>query len=80
MENNNWHTLSSASSLLGKGNTYVSLWLRRHDIPDEMVMSSQGKVLLISQDGIEYIRNNTKKEGVLMASSCQWGNVAKTRL
>lgn len=80
MVDNNWHTLSSASRLLGKGNTYVSLWLRRHDIPDEMVMSSQGKVYLISQDGMEYIRNNTKKEGVLMASSCQWGSVAKTRL
>ena len=71
MVDNNWHTLSSASHLLGKGNTYVSLWFRRHDIPDEMVMSSQGKVYLISQDGMEYIRNNTKKEGVLMASSCQ---------
>lgn len=71
MENNNWHSLSSANKLLGKGSTYVSLWLRRHrnEIPEEMVVSSQGKVYLISDEGIEWISNNAKKEGVLVSNN-----------
>ena len=47
----------------------MSVWLRRHpnELPSEMLMET-GKVKLISEDGIEWIKNHIKKEGVLVSS------------
>ncbi|WP_167803168.1 hypothetical protein [Lactiplantibacillus plantarum] len=64
-----WFSLAQASLKLERGNTYVSVWLRRHpdELPSEMLMET-GKVKLISEDGIEWIKNHIKKEGVLVSS------------
>ena len=70
MKSSEWHSLSKASEILGNGTSYVSLWLRRHekDMPEGMVIGS-GKSKLISDQGIEWIKKNTKKEGVLVSNS-----------
>ena len=64
LKSSEWHSLSKASEILGHGTSYVSLWLRRHekDMPEGMVIAS-GKSKLISDQGIEWIKKNTKKEG-----------------
>ena len=64
-----WFSLAQASLKLERGNTYVSVWLRRHpdELPSEMLMET-GKVKLISEDGIEWIKNHIKKEGVLVSN------------
>ena len=64
LKSSEWHSLSKASEILGNGTSYVSLWLRRHekDMPEGMVIAS-GKSKLISDQGIEWIKKNTKKEG-----------------
>lgn len=65
-----WFSLAQASAKLGKGSTYVSVWLRRHpdELPSEMLMET-GKVKLISEYGIEWIKKHIKKEGVLVSNS-----------
>lgn len=64
----NWHTLAEASRMLGKGNSYVSLWLRRHDgIPKDM-LRDYGSAKFINDNGIQWIVEHTKKEGVLKSS------------
>jgi len=57
-----WFSLAQASLKLERGSTYVSVWLRRHpnELPSEMLMET-GKVKLISEDGIEWIKNHIKK-------------------
>lgn len=69
LKSSEWHSLSKASEILGNGTSYVSLWLRRHekDMPEGMVIAS-GKSKLISDQGIEWIKKNAKKEGVLVSS------------
>ena len=53
----------------------MSVWLRRHpnELPSEMLMET-GKVKLISEDGIEWIKNHIKKEGVLVNSEVANGD------
>lgn len=65
-----WFSLSQASIKLKRGNTYVSVWLRRHpnELPSEMLMEA-GRVKLISDEGIEWIKKHIKKEGVLVSNS-----------
>ncbi|WP_445623152.1 hypothetical protein [Lactiplantibacillus plantarum] len=62
-----WISLSQAGIKLGHDRSYVSLWLRRHpnSMPEEYLMET-GTVKLISLEGIEWIRKQTKKEGVLV--------------
>ena len=69
-ENQEWYSLTKASEKLGYGRTYVSLWLRRHkdDFPSSMLMES-GNSKMISEQGIEWIKENIKKEGVLVSNS-----------
>ena len=57
-----WFSLAQASLKLERGSTYVSVWLRRHpnELPSEMLMET-GKVKLISEDGIEWIKKHIKK-------------------
>jgi len=64
-----WISLSQAGIKLGHDRSYVSLWLRRHpnSMPEEYLMET-GTVKLISLEGIEWIRKQTKKEGVLVSS------------
>lgn len=64
-----WISLSQAGIKLGHDRSYVSLWLRRHQnrMPEEYLMET-GTVKLISLEGIEWIRKQTKKEGVLVSS------------
>ncbi|AUJ31013.1 MAG: hypothetical protein ABF991_09980 [Liquorilactobacillus hordei] len=65
-----WFSLVQASKELNRGNTYVSVWLRRHpdELPNEMIMET-GRVKLISKDGIKWIKQHTKKEDVLVSSN-----------
>nr|WP_284706768.1 hypothetical protein [Latilactobacillus sakei] len=64
-----WISLSQAGIKLGHDRSYVSLWLRRHPnrMPEEYLMET-GTVKLISLEGVEWIRKQTKKEGVLVSS------------
>ena len=64
-----WISLSQAAIKLGHDRSYVSLWLRRHpnSMPEEYLMET-GTVKLISLEGIEWIKKQTKKEGVLVSS------------
>ena len=61
-ENQEWYSLTKASEKLGYGRTYVSLWLCRHkdDFPSSMLMES-GNSKMISEQGIEWIKENIKK-------------------
>lgn len=70
-----WFSLTQASSKLKRKNTYVSNWLRRHpnELPSEMLMEA-GRVKLISDEGIEWIRKHIKKEGVLVSNSSANGD------
>ncbi|VDG34025.1 hypothetical protein [Lactobacillus rhamnosus] [Lactiplantibacillus mudanjiangensis] len=70
-----WFSLSQASIKLKRGNTYVSVWLRRHpnELPSEMLMEA-GRVKLISDEGMEWIKKHIKKEGVLVSSSSANGD------
>ena len=72
---NKWISLSQAGIKLGHDRSYVSLWLRRHpnSMPEEYLMET-GTVKLISLEGIEWIRKQTKKEGVLVSSSVANGD------
>lgn len=69
MAKEKWYSLTKASEKLGYSRTYVSLWLRRHkdDFPDEMIMQS-GNSKMISEAGVKWIEENTKKEGVLVSN------------
>lgn len=69
-ENQEWYSLTKASEKLGYGRTYVSLWLRRHkdDFPSSMLIES-GNSKMISEQGIEWIKENIKKAGVLVSNS-----------
>ena len=64
-----WISLSQAGIKLGHDRSYVSLWLRRHPnrMPEEYLMET-GTVKLISLEGIEWIKKQSKKEGVLVSS------------
>ena len=66
---NKWISLSQAGIKLGHDRSYVSLWLRRHpnSMPEEYLMET-GTVKLISLDGIEWIKKQSKKEGVLVSN------------
>lgn len=57
-----WYSLTKASEKLGYSRAYVSLWLRRHkdDFPEEMIMQS-GNSKMISETGVKWIEENTKK-------------------
>lgn len=59
-----WYSLSEASRILGRSRNYTSLWLKRHGstMPKEMTFEIGGKKV-ISQEGVEFIKNNTKKLG-----------------
>ncbi|MFT9051902.1 hypothetical protein, partial [Liquorilactobacillus nagelii] len=65
-----WISLSQAAIKLGHDRSYVSLWLRRHpnSMPEEYLMET-GTVKLISLEGIEWIKKQSKKEGVLVSNS-----------
>ncbi|SPH07255.1 hypothetical protein LAP8965_02591 [Lactiplantibacillus plantarum] len=68
-EKHEWISLSQAGIKLGHDRSYVSLWLRRHpnNMPKEYLMET-GTVKLISLEGIEWIKKQTKKEGVLVSN------------
>lgn len=59
-----WYSLSEASRRLGYSRSYISLWIRRHGetLPKEMFFEI-GEKKVISEQGIEFIKNNTKKLG-----------------
>jgi transposase len=73
--NEEWYNLGQASQKLGRSRSYVSLWLRRHkgEVPENMIMEG-GKSKLISAQGIEWIRDHIKKEGVLVSNSSANGD------
>ncbi|MBF7105278.1 hypothetical protein I6H67_00250 (plasmid) [Pediococcus pentosaceus] len=75
MSKEEWYNLGQASQKLGRSRSYVSLWLRRHkgEIPENMIMEG-GKSKLISVQGIEWIRDHIKKEGVLVSNSSANGD------
>ncbi|MDG2545477.1 hypothetical protein [Lactiplantibacillus plantarum] len=70
-----WISLSQAGIKLGHDRSYVSLWLRRHpnSMPEEYLMET-GTVKLISLEGIEWIKKQSKKEGVLVSSEVANGD------
>lgn len=59
-----WYSLSEASRVLGYSRNYVNMWLLRHgkSLPKEMIFEIGGRKV-ISKEGIEFIKNNTKKLG-----------------
>ncbi|MBF7133417.1 hypothetical protein ITQ82_08595 [Pediococcus pentosaceus] len=69
MSKEEWYNLGQASQKLGRSRSYVSLWIRRHkgEVPENMILEG-GKSKLISAQGIEWIRDHIKKEGVLVSS------------
>lgn len=67
-----WYELNEVSKQLGFNKDYASKWLSRHreELPKEMLIESEsGKTRLISEEGIKWIRANTKKEGALVSSN-----------
>lgn len=62
--NEKWYSLSQASRNLGYSRNYISVWLQRHgkSLPKEMLLEI-GESKFISKQGIEFIKNNTKKLG-----------------
>lgn len=75
MSKEEWYNLGQASQKLGRSRSYVSLWLRRHkgEVPENMILEG-GKSKLISAQGIEWIRDRIKKEGVLVSNSSANGD------
>lgn len=59
-----WYSLSEGSRKLGYSRNYINMWLLRHGkfLPKEMIFEIGGRKV-ISEQGIEFIRNNTKKLG-----------------
>lgn len=68
-EQQRWVSFAQASRELGHGRNYVSSWIRNHEkeFPKELVIGT-GKSKLISDEGIEWIKEHTKKEGVLVSN------------
>ena len=66
--NQEWYSLTQANHKLGRGRNYVSNWIKRHpEFPDQFLLGS-GTNKLISDEGIEWVKNHIKKEGVLVSS------------
>lgn len=68
-KNQEWYSLTQANQKLGRGRSYVSNWIKRHqeEFPDRFLLGS-GTNKLISDEGIEWIKKHIKKEGVLVSS------------
>ncbi|WP_035462956.1 hypothetical protein [Lentilactobacillus hilgardii] len=72
--NQEWYSLTQANQKLGRGRNYVSNWINRHqEFPEQFLLGS-GTNKLISDEGIEWIKNHIKKEGVLVSNGTANGD------
>ena len=69
MKENNWYTFSEGSKKLGKSHSYLYKSMKdRPELFKSTMIQKQGRIWLISDEGLNYIKKNTKKEGVLVSS------------
>jgi hypothetical protein len=58
--NQEWYSVTQANHKLGRGRNYVSSWIKRHpEFPDQFLLGS-GTNKLISDEGIEWVKNHIK--------------------
>ena len=59
--NQEWYSVTQANHKLGRGRNYVSNRIKRHpEFPDQFLLGS-GTNKLISDEGIEWVKNHIKK-------------------
>ncbi|MDN6269850.1 MAG: hypothetical protein L0K54_06115 [Tetragenococcus koreensis] len=65
-----WYSLAEGSEKLGFSRGYISLWLRRYEgkIPQRMIYETRNSKL-INDEGLKWIKKQTKKEDVLVNNS-----------
>lgn len=64
MKENNWYTFSEGSKKLGKSHSYLYKSMKdRPELFKSTMIQKQGRIWLISDEGLNYIKKNTKKEG-----------------
>ena len=69
MKENNWYTFSEGSKKLGKSHSYLYKSMKdRPELFKSTMIQKQGRIWLISDEGLNYIKKNTKKEGVLVSN------------
>lgn len=64
MKENNWYTFSEGSKKLGKSHSYLYKSMKdRHELFKSTMIQKQGRIWLISDEGLNHIKMNKKKEG-----------------
>ena len=64
MKENNWYTFSEGSKKLGKSHSYLYKSMKdRPELFKSTMIQKQGRIWLISDEGLNHIKMNTKKEG-----------------
>lgn len=64
MKENNWYTFSEGSQKLGKSHSYLYKSMKdRPELFKSTMIQKQGRIWLISDEGLNHIKKNTKKEG-----------------
>ena len=64
MKENNWYTFSEGSKKLGKSHSYLYKSMTdRPELFKSTMIQKQGRIWLISDEGLNHIKMNTKKEG-----------------
>lgn len=64
MKENNWYTFSEGSKKLGKSHSYLYKSMKdRPELFKSTMIQKQGRIWLISDEGLNHIKKNTKKEG-----------------
>ena len=63
MKENNWYTFSEGSKKLGKSHSYLYKSMKdRPELFKSTMIQKQGRIWLISDEGLNHIKMNTKKE------------------
>lgn len=64
MKENNWYTFSEGSKKLEKSHSYLYKSMKdRPELFKSTMIQKQGRIWLISDEGLNHIKMNTKKEG-----------------
>ena len=64
MKENNWYTFSEGSKKLGKSHSYLYKSMKdRPELFKSTMIQKQGRIWLISDEGLNHIKKNTKNEG-----------------
>ena len=64
MKENNWYTFSEGSKKLGKSHSYLYKSMKdRPELFKSTMIQKQGRIWLISDEGLNHIKKNTKKRG-----------------